>query len=495
MVFTSAAFLFLFLPAFLAVFHALPVRTRPWWLLLASYAFYGWWRLDFLALFVGSTVAAFAAGRLVARWRESRPAGARWALGIGVGLQLLALAYFKYADFGIESLNALLTTFGGRGIPLPDVILPIGISFYVFQSISYLVDLWRRDGPEGARFVHVAAYIALFPQLIAGPILRFKHVAPQLLRPVPSWRSFGEGARRFMLGFTKKVLIADAVAPVVEASFALSSPTATDAWLGTIAFTVQLYFDFVGYSDMAIGLGGMIGIRIRENFDRPYLSASITEFWRRWHMSLSRWLREYLYFPLGGNRLGRRRTYVNLATVMVLGGIWHGAAWTFAVWGAYHGALLALERMLGERREARGLPARGGARAWRVPATFLLVMLGWVLFRADGIAQAWTMLRGMAFVHGAGLSAELAWQLPNRGLASLLVGLVVIFWPAARTRYDDAGYRVPAWRAARDASGRVSGALSAARERATDWGIMPLFALSILRTLADTASPFLYFQF
>lgn len=495
MVFTSAAFLFLFLPAFLAVFHLLPSRTRPWWLLLASYAFYGWWRLDFLALFVGSTVAAFAAGRLVARWRESRPGRARWALGTGVAAQLLVLGYFKYADFGVESLNALLTSLGGRGVPLPNVVLPIGISFYVFQSISYLVDQWRRDGPEGARFVHVAAYIALFPQLIAGPILRFKHVAPQLLRPEPSWRSFGEGARRFMLGFTKKVLIADAVAPVVDASFALASPTATDAWLGTLAFTVQLYFDFVGYSDMAIGLGAMIGVRIRENFDRPYLSASITEFWRRWHMSLSRWLRDYLYIPLGGNRLGRRRTYANLATVMVLGGIWHGAAWTFAVWGAYHGTLLALERMALERREARGLPSRAGAGGWRVPATFVLVMLGWVVFRADGIAEAWTMLQGMAFVHGAGLSAELAWQLPGRSLAALVVALALIVWPAAPIRYDEAGYRVPARRAARETPGRVSGVLAAAREHAASWGIMPLFVLGVLRALADIASPFLYFQF
>lgn len=495
MVFTSAAFLFLFLPVFLTVFHLLPPRVRPWWLLASSYAFYGWWRLDFLALFVASTLAAFAAGRLVDRWREGRPRAARWALGAGVVAQLSVLAYFKYADFGIESLNALLTSLGGSELPLPNVILPIGISFYVFQSISYLVDLWRQEAPQRARFVHVAAYIALFPQLIAGPILRFKNVAPQLLRPAADWGGFGEGARRFMLGFSKKVLIADAVAPIVDASFSLSAPTAADAWLGALAFAVQLYFDFVGYSDMAIGLGGMIGVRFRENFDRPYLSASITEFWRRWHMSLSSWLRHYLYFPLGGNRRGRRRTYVNLATVMVLGGIWHGAAWTFALWGAYHGLLLAIERILTERREARGLSASAAPAFWRVPFTFLLVLLGWVVFRAEGIGNAWAMLQGMGFAHGAAVSAELAWQLPARGLAALAVGLLVIVWPAAQRRYDDAGIRIAPDEAARRTPGRLRGALAGARERATSWALAPLFVLGVFRALADSASPFLYFQF
>lgn len=494
MVFTSAAFLFLFLPVFLVVYHALPRSGRPWWILAASYAFYGWWRLDFLALFMASTVAAFVAGRLVQRWRHARPTAARAALGTGIALQLVALAYFKYADFGIDSLNALLTSLGGRGLPLPGVILPIGISFYVFQSISYLVDGWRGDGPERARFVHVAAYIALFPQLIAGPILRFKHVAPQLIEPSADWHGFGQGARRFMLGFCKKVLIADAVAPIVDASFGLAAPTAADAWLGALAFTVQLYFDFVGYSDMAIGLGGMIGVRFRENFDRPYLSASITEFWRRWHMSLSRWLRDYLYIPLGGNRLGRRRTYVNLTTVMVLGGIWHGAAWTFAIWGAYHGLLLALERMAAERREAQGRPPRGPA-PWRVPVTFLLVVLGWVVFRAEGIGPAWTMLQGMAFTYGAGISAELAWQLPPRGLVALAAGFLVIGWPAAHTRYDESGARIDPDQAERDTPGTVAGALAGMRERATAWALAPLFVLGVLRALADSASPFLYFQF
>lgn len=495
MVFTSAAFLFLFLPVFLAIYHVLPRKARPWWILAASYAFYGWWRLDFLALFAGSTVAAFVAGRLVDHWRHDRPRAARWALGLGVALQLGVLAYFKYADFGIESLNALLTSLGGQRLPLPNVILPIGISFYVFQSISYLVDLWRQDSPVRARFVHVAAYIALFPQLIAGPILRFKHVAPQILEPAADWRQFGEGARRFMLGFCKKVLIADAVAPIVDASFSLAAPTAADAWLGALAFSVQLYFDFVGYSDMAIGLGGMIGIRFRENFDRPYLSASITEFWRRWHMSLSSWLRNYLYFPLGGNRRGRRRTYVNLATVMVLGGIWHGAAWTFAIWGAYHGILLAVERMLDERREARGLPPATGSSAWRVPFTFLLVLIGWVVFRANGIENAWTMLQGMAFAYGAELSDALAWQLPPRGVAALVVGLVVIVWPAAHTRYDEEGIRVEPDEAVQEVPGRFRGAMAGLRERVTSWGVAPLFLLGVLRALADSASPFLYFQF
>lgn len=500
MVFTGAAFLFLFLPLFLAVYHLLAPRARPWWMLIASYAFYGWWRLDFLAVFVGSTLAAYLTGRLVERLREGRDGAARTgaaraALGVGIALQLGVLAYFKYADFGVASLNALLASLGAGPLPLPGVILPIGISFYVFQAISYLVDGWRGDAPERARFVHVAAYIALFPQLIAGPIVRFENVGPQLVRPRATWTGFGEGARRFMLGFCKKVLIADAVAPIVDASFGLAAPTAADAWLGALAFAIQLFFDFSGYSDMAIGLGGMMGIRFRENFDRPYLSPSITVFWRRWHMSLSAWLMNYLYIPLGGNRRGRRRTYVNLATVMVVGGIWHGAAWTFVLWGAYHGALLAIERMAKERREAAGRPPPARPPRWRVPFTFLLVLIGWVPFRAEGIAATWTMFSGMAFAHGAALSADLAWQLPNRGLAALLVGILLVVWPAAERRYDAAGVRVPPSEAARLAPGRSRAALAALRERVTTWTLAPLFVLGVMRALADSASPFLYFRF
>jgi alginate O-acetyltransferase complex protein AlgI len=489
MVFTSTVFLFLFLPLFLTVYALLPARARTTWILLASYAFYAWWRLDFAFIFAAATVSAYAVGQSVGTLRELRPRAARAVLAAGVGVQLATLAYFKYAEFGVASLNALLERLGGTPLPMVSVILPIGISFYVFQALSYMVDVWRGDAPSRARFVDVAAYIALFPQLIAGPIVRYKHLAPQLAVPRASRDMVAEGARRFMLGFCKKVLVADALAPVADGAFALSSPTAVDAWLGTLAFAAQLFFDFSGYSDMAIGLGLVLGFRFKENFARPYLSHSITEFWQRWHMSLSRWLRDYLYIPLGGNRRGPQRTYVNLMLVMLLGGLWHGAAWVFVAWGAWHGGLLAIERLARDRRAARG--GRGAEMAPPLPlplariGTFALVLVGWVLFRADDLGHALGTLSAMVGLHGLALSADLAWQLTPRALVTLAVAYALIFFPApAPDPRADAEEQVaarPAWQL------RLEGGF--------DVALVPLFALGLMRAIADSFSPFLYFRF
>jgi alginate O-acetyltransferase complex protein AlgI len=498
MVFTSTVFLFLFLPAFLAVYALVPARARTAWILLSSYAFYAWWRPDFALVFAGATVVAYLVGRAVAHWHQARPGRARAALIAGVSLQLATLGYFKYAEFGVDSLNAVLTALGGTPLPALAIILPIGISFYVFQAISYMVDVWRDDAPADGRFVDVAAYIALFPQLIAGPIVRYKHLAHQLHAPRTSLAMASQGAQRFMLGFCKKVLIADTLAPLADGAFALSSPTAVEAWLGTLAFAAQLFFDFSGYSDMAIGLGLLLGFRFRENFARPYLAASITEFWQRWHMSLSRWLRDYVYIPLGGNRRGARRTYVNLMLVMLLGGLWHGAAWVFLAWGAWHGGLLAIERLGRDRRAAadgaaagdpraaraddRPDPARFVARAW----TFLLVLLGWVLFRAGDIGHAATVYAGMFGANGFGLSADLAWQLAPRSLATLAIAYVLIFFPTRLrppvTDPEATSSQPPRWW-----EGRA--------ERALTTALLPLFALGLMRAVADSFSPFLYFRF
>jgi alginate O-acetyltransferase complex protein AlgI len=471
-VFTSTVFLFLFLPLFLSIYALLAPRWRTSWILLASYAFYAWWRVDFALLFVASTVAAYLVGRYVGEWREARPLAARNVLALGITLQLGTLAYFKYAEFGVASLNAVLDALGAAPVPALAIILPIGISFYVFQAVSYMVDVWRGDAPAHARFVDVAAYIALFPQLIAGPIVRYKTIAYALSAPRSTLALVGEGAQRFMLGFSKKVLVADAVAPIADGAFALSQPTAAEAWLGVLAFAVQLFFDFSGYSDMAIGLGLMLGFRFQENFARPYTSGSISEFWRRWHMSLSSWLRDYLYIPLGGNRLGRRRTYVNLMLVMLLGGLWHGAAWAFVAWGAWHGALLALERWRGRAERPR--------TAVTVAVTFALVLLGWVLFRSADIAQAFAMLAAMAGVHGWAVSPELAWQLTPRGLVTLAVAYALIWYPG-----EALGAETRAW----------VRRLSDAGERALRWALVPLFVLGVARAIADSFSPFLYFRF
>ncbi|HEX7003365.1 MAG TPA: MBOAT family O-acyltransferase [Trueperaceae bacterium] len=473
MVFTSSVFLFLFLPIFLAVYHLLPSNRRTLWILIASYLFYGWWRIDFLVLFIATTAFTYLVGRgLVAGPKRGRYQGL--LLTLGVAGNLATLAYFKYFNFGVESLDSLLVTLGGSPLLAWQVILPIGISFYVFQSVSYLVDIHRGDASGSTRFVDMAAYIALFPQLIAGPIVRFKELAPQLESPVASFSDFSQGSLRFMIGFCKKVLVADMVAPLADAVFSLSQPTAAEAALGALAFAVQLFFDFSGYSDMAIGLARMMGLRLLENFAMPYRSRTITEFWQRWHISLSRWLRDYLYIPLGGNRRGRRRTYVNLMLVMLLGGLWHGAAWTFVLWGAWHGLLLVGERLLRENGRGPRLPRRVA-----VARTFLFVALGWITFRADGIAGATAMYSGLLGVHGMGISPQLAWQLPSSAVVALAAGCLLIWLPAPAPPPRDS---LPA-------------PLPAPAARVATAVIVPVFLLGVLRMVADSFSPFLYFRF
>jgi alginate O-acetyltransferase complex protein AlgI len=468
MLFTSTVFLFLFLPTFLIAYALLPARRRTGAILVGSYLFYAWWRPDFAAVFALSTAMAIGAGRAAARHR-GRPGG-RAALGLGVAAQLATLAYFKYAGFGLASLNALLASLDVRPLPLLEIVLPVGISFYVFQAISYVVDVARGDAPADARAVDVAAYIALFPQLIAGPIVRFKTIAADLAAPRVRADAFAEGAERFMIGFVKKVLIADALAPTVDAAFALDAPTAAEAWLGVLAYAIQLLFDFSGYSDMAIGLGRMLGFSFPENFLAPYRARSVTEFWRRWHVSLSSWLRDYLYVPLGGNRRGRRRTYVNLLTVMLLAGLWHGAAWTFVLWGAWHAAWLVGERLAGVRADRPAWPAPFGQLG-----TFVVVLLGWVLFRAADVGAAATLFEGLAGRHGWALGPDLLWLLEPRTWLAGAIGLAVAFAPSARP----------------DRPGRPGIPFSLAARAA----VAPLFVLGVLRALGDSASPFLYFQF
>ena len=491
MIFSTTIFVFLFLPLFLAGYYLLPFRYRSGWILLGSWAFYAWWRLDFLSLIVATTIWTYALGAVVARERLARPSRARAALALGCVLNLGILAYFKYFNFGIESLNALLQTLGAEPLSAWRVILPIGISFYVFQATSYLVDLYRDDAPEAGSYVELAAYISLFPQLIAGPILRYKDLAGQFRARSHTFEKFSEGALRFMLGFCKKVLIADSVAVIADTAFALETPGFVGAWLGALAYSAQLYFDFTGYSDMAIGLGLMMGFRFIENFNYPYISRSITEFWRRWHISLSTWLRDYLYIPLGGNRRGERRTYLNIMVVMLLGGLWHGAAWTFVVWGAWHGGLLVLERV----RTSRGEEPTGAYLSRRAGATFasavatartmLLVTIGWVVFRAPSFSVAVEMYRGMIGLDGIGPLAELSWQIGGFSILMLGVSFVLIY-TAPYLGTVRAG--VPTL--------RLLSALSSGRAPAFGRALLvPLFLLSVLKLTAEAFSPFLYFQF
>ncbi|MCA9319997.1 MAG: MBOAT family protein, partial [Planctomycetes bacterium] len=312
MVFSDVIFLHWFLPLFFAVYFLTPFRGRALVIALASYLFYGWWRPDFVLLMGLSTVVDFQCGRRIEAAQSAGHRGRGWlvaSLVVNLGL----LGWFKYADFGIASFNAITTRLGWEPIPAMSIVLPVGISFYTFQTMSYTIDVYRREAPPAARFVDFMAYVALFPQLVAGPIVRYGTIAKELVTRRHDLPSFAEGVLFFQTGLAKKLLIADRVAPIVDAAFLQSGLSVADAWIGILAYAVQIYFDFSGYSDMAIGLGRMIGFHFPINFDSPYRATSITDFWRRWHISLSSWLRDYLYLPLGGNRRGGLFTYRNLA--------------------------------------------------------------------------------------------------------------------------------------------------------------------------------------
>ncbi len=473
MVFSSNAFLFLFLPLFLAVYYLTPnrFRLRNWVVLLGSYAFYAWWRVDFLFLFIGVTIWNYLIGLAIARNGVRAPRSGRW-LTLGVTVDLLLLGYFKYANFGVGSLDALLSGFGFTPFQLTHVILPIGISFYVFESISYIMDVYRGDTEATRHPVDFATFVALFPHLIAGPVFRYKDLAGQFESRAHTLDKFGEGSVRFMQGFVKKVFIADSIAPLANHAFALADPITGDAWLGAIAYTFQLYFDFSGYSDMAIGLGLMMGFRFMENFNQPYISQSITEFWRRWHISLSSWLRDYLYVPLGGNRGGTFNTYRNLFLTMLLGGLWHGANWTFLIWGAWHGAILGVERALGVKSGSTGF------KPWRWALTSLFVVLGWVVFRAENVHVAWRMLAAMFRFDGLALSDIYAGDVDRLQVATLLLAIAIAAIAGARPLLPQR-YTLPV----------------GAQALAALVLLLPLFLLSLLKLSAQSYSPFLYFQF
>ena len=477
MLFASSIFLFLFLPLFLGIYYVTPFRWRSLVILLGSYTFYGWWRIDFMVLFAAVTAFNYVISKYMVRHVEGQKWHKRW-LFIGIAGNLLVLGYFKYFNFGVDSLNALLVGMGSEPMTLWSVILPIGISFYIFQAASYLIDVYRGEVKVASSFLDFAAFIALFPQLIAGPVLRYKDVEDQFTSRTHTLDKFNEGVMRFACGFCKKVLIADTIAPVADAAFALENPSLMDSWIGILAYAAQLYFDFSGYSDMAIGLGLMMGFRFMENFNHPYISRSITEFWRRWHISLSTWLRDYLYIPLGGNRKGEVRTYVNLFLTMLLGGFWHGANWTFVFWGMWHGGILAFERLIGGKKEL----VYPKLIAW--PLTLLLVLIGWVMFRAPTMSVAIDMYKGMLGMHATGLSDTLAWRITPLEITTLILayGFIAISPVVMRMKYslNNTTY-APYW-------GRHVGVLGQLL-------LVLLFILAITKLITDSFSPFLYFQF
>ena len=408
MVFSSYLFLFYFLPVALVLYYMAPRRLKHFVLTALSYVFYGWANPLFVVLLLISTLIDYVCGLYIAHTTSHRAKRGGLAVSIVTNLGLLGL--FKYFNFGVDNLNALADATGLQWLGIETalrVTLPLGISFYTFQSMSYTWDVYRGRAEAIRNFIDFACFVSMFPQLVAGPIIRFSEVADQLQSRTHTVTKFARGVAFFSVGLAKKVLLANPCGKVADLAFDAGSIHALDAWYGVTAYAFQIYFDFSGYSDMAVGLGLMFGFVFAKNFDSPYKSQSITEFWRRWHISLSTWLRDYLYVPLGGNRKGPARTYVNLFIVMLLGGLWHGAAWTFVVWGALHGLLLAFERMQGKAAPYLRLPA-----PLRVAITFVVVLITWVFFRAADLPAAGRYLASMV---GAGA--------PHDG-AALLAGIV-----------------------------------------------------------------------
>ncbi len=376
MIFSSLPFLFFYLVAVLAVYKLSPLKLRNLILLVVSLFFYGWGEPVYILIMLLSIVVDYVHGMLVERWRED-DRKARRAVASSVFFNLAILVFFKYWDFLAGNLNALT----GLQLPVLGLPLPIGISFYTFQTMSYTIDVYRQDAPVQKDPIAFGAYVTLFPQLIAGPIVRYKSVADQLEERREDLDKFVSGIRRFTVGAAKKVLLANAIGQLWDQSLAAEGLTAAGAWLGLAAYAFQIYFDFSGYSDMAIGLGRMFGFEFLENFNYPYISKSVVEFWKRWHISLTTWFREYVYFPLGGNRVPKWKWIRNILIVWTLTGIWHGAGWNFLLWGLYYGAWMLAERLfLGKWLEK--LP-----RAVRHIYTMFIVLIGWALFAVEDMGR------------------------------------------------------------------------------------------------------------
>ncbi len=444
MVFSSHIFLFYFLPLALLGYYALvaaPQRWRNGWLILTGYIFYGWAEPRFIILMFATTSIDWLMSLVIARdsWRcwkggsvaalpkrGPRSRTQHSAIVISVVSNLVVLGFFKYFNFGVESYNDLVQSLGWANVQFDAffrVVLPLGISFYTFQALSYTIDVYRGEAEAMANFVDFSCFVSMFPHLVAGPILKFSFLAEQLKHRTLTSEKFARGVSFFMLGLAKKILLANPCGKIADTCFDAGAVGTVDSWFGAVAYSFQIYFDFSGYSDMAIGLGLMLGFVFAKNFDSPYRAESITDFWRRWHISLSTWLREYLYIPLGGNRGTLARTYANLIITMILGGLWHGASWNFVLWGGLHGGMLAFERSQGREGFYHRLP-----KPLRIGVTFLIVLIGWVFFRASDLHAATSYLGSMFMLHqvpaGAGLLAGIIYQpyyLLSLGAAALIV--------------------------------------------------------------------------
>ena len=480
MSFTTHIFVFYFLPTVLLVYYLLPGRRnllRNVFLVLAGAVFYAWLNPWFVVLMMAATMVNYVCGLLIGRPGITQRTRALVLTG-SVLINLGVLGFFKYFMFAQNSLNSVTTVFGAKALPVWQVVLPVGVSFYTFKILSYLIDVYRGQSVPARSFFDFACYVSFFPQILSGPIQRYATIdsksqqvrpfAEQLVERTHSIEKFSFGAALFILGFAKKVLLAGAVGKVADAVFAAEAPGTVDAWFGAVAYTFQLYFDFSAYSEMAIGLGLMFGFECPRNFNAPYLSDSFTQFWRRWHISLSSWFRDYLYIPLGGNRTEPARSYFNLVAVFLLCGLWHGANWTFIIWGTYHGIFLVIERLLGRKTLYSALPG-----PVRVFLTFVLVTVGWVFFRSDTVFEALRLLAIMFTASDAqGGSLLLGGEIYTQGrLIIMAICSLLLFGPLQA--FDWARTITP---------------LKAVV-------LIVLFCLSLMIMFGQSFSSFLYFKF
>lgn len=482
MVFSSFVFLLVFLPLVLILYYVCPGKLRNLVLLLASLLFYAWGEPVYVLIMLFSTVFDYTNGRLIEYFKKSnKPGKAKAALIIDVCGNLGILGFFKYTDFLIGSINSVT----GAGLSLLYIALPIGISFYTFQTMSYTIDVYRDVVPAQKNILDFATYVVLFPQLIAGPIVQYKTIADELSGRKTSLEDFAEGAFRFSVGLAKKVILANQIGSLWNTISASGNLSTAAAWLGAIAYTFQIYFDFSGYSDMAIGLGRMFGFHFLENFNFPYMSKTITEFWRRWHISLSSWFREYVYIPLGGNRKGLKRQIINILIVWMLTGLWHGANWNFVLWGLYYGILLMIEKLVfslrkypdkkeeGKRPSGRWLSALGHVY------TMLLVILGWTLFAQTDLTQLCAYLKVMFGIGAEGINGDFYYYLScNWVLLVVLVLCSVDFRPMLKKL---------------SVIDKFSG--TAVSDVAKTVVMVILLLLSFAFLVGDSYNPFLYFRF
>ncbi len=497
MVFSSLIFLFAFLPVTLVLYYVIPNRkARNWVLFVLSLIFYGWGEPVYILVMLASITSAWAFGFPIAKYRESDRKRARVWMALSLCCNLTALLFFKYANFFIGNLR-LLPFLTERLSPIEGLTLPIGISFYTFQIMSYTIDLYRGETDVQRNYVAFGAYVTLFPQLIAGPIVRYRDVDDQLTERRETLPLFSSGVRRFIIGLGKKVLIGDACSRVYEYARGTAQfhPTAAAAWMVVIFYTLHIYYDFSGYSDMAIGLGRMFGFRFLENFNYPYISSSITEFWRRWHMSLGTWFKEYVYIPLGGNRAGRLKQYRNIAIVWFLTGFWHGASWNFVLWGVYFGVLLMLEKTF-LLKVLEKLP-----RVFRHLYALLFIGFGWILFSFTDLRAGWACFLSL---FGGGVEAfstpvvgyEFLRALPLLAVAAIGAtplpkriwdGLCGCDW-TAEGAVDEKGREIPVSDAPLGLRGKIFGVLTTV--------LCAGILLCVTAYLVDsTFSPFLYFIF